>query len=116
MIKHFLPRVCSISKEDVKPKNIKDDKMTTTKIYKPLSAYIAGASDIEGTALLENGSPLFDDSASPGVAGSGPVDPFANPRVSVFDLVEQSGDPDVVESIRSSLGMSNPDTDTEVTE
>lgn len=75
---------------------------------RPLSDYIAGATDMTGDELRENGHPMYDvdDSSKESDITSvfGNVDPFADPRVGLFDLVESSGDPDAIAAIKSSIG------------
>lgn len=75
---------------------------------RPLSDYIAGATDMTGDELRENGHPIYDvdDSSKESDITSvfGNVDPFADPRVGLFDLVESSGDPDAIAAIKSSIG------------
>ena len=78
---------------------------TTNRRFRRLSHYInKEVVDIDGNSLEQNAQVLFDkdDQAMLGYA-EGSTDPFANPRMSLFDHVAAAGDPDVVQRIQDSI-------------
>lgn len=75
----------------------------TTSVYKPLSSYLRGAVDMDSTETRANGSPKYDVIPSSSEFGVNNIDPFADPRNSIFDIVAECSDPAAVESIRQSL-------------
>ena len=92
----------------------------TTRRFKRLSNYInRKVVDIEGNALEQRAEVYFDTDEQEMLGYcEGDTDPFSNPRMSLFDHVAASGDPDAVQRIRDSVKANNsadstPDTTSE---
>ena len=92
----------------------------TTRRFKRLSNYInRQVVDIEGDALEQRAEVHFDDDEQAMLGYcEGDTDPFTNPRMSLFDHVAASGDPDAVQRIRDSVKANKsveptPDTTTD---
>lgn len=58
-------------------------------IYHPLSYYVLGGVDVDGSELRTDASIMFDDSKD--IENGCGVDATCDPRVSYFDVVEQLG-------------------------
>lgn len=58
-------------------------------IYHPLSYYVLGGVDVDGSELRTDASIMFDDSKD--IESGCGVDATCDPRVSYFDVVEQLG-------------------------
>ncbi len=78
-----------------------NDYPKTTLVYKPLSAYIAGASDVTGKALQDGPSSMFD--TVPTDSKSVPlVDPWCDSHSDIFTHVEAA--PDFAQQIAEQVG------------
>lgn len=78
----------------------------TTVLYRPLSAYIAGASDPTGEALKNGDSDMYDDGIGTHDTQSEDmstvVDPWCDPRMSIFDHIADVG-ADAVEAVKNDV-------------
>lgn len=82
----------------------------TTQIFRPFSAYIAGASDPTGEALKNGDSDMFDDGIGTKDTSvesmATDVDPWCDPRMSIFDHVANVG----AEAVEAIQGDVSPET------
>lgn len=80
----------------------------TTVVYKPLSAYIAGASDLTGDALKDGQPSMYDEVPDTGTSPA--VDPWCDQRMDIFDHIAKA--PDFAQQISDQVApKTQPDTE-----
>lgn len=72
---------------------LKGSYKVKTNVFRPFGYYVLGGTDLSGDATRLSAPAHFDDDSS--IAGGCEADALCNPRKSVFDIAEKTGQTEI---------------------